>query len=131
MGIYWKLAIIQVVAVIIHESGHILAAWACTVPVKGVGVGLLGVYVRFGHASGWKATAIALGGPLANVIVGWWTQLHFDVPIIAGLIIAVGIVQLLPLPHSDGMNAYKGWRSRTAARCCANRSPVVLVARTR
>lgn len=106
----WALALLlQVVAVTVHEAGHVAAAKCCGLRLAGVWLGKWGSpYVRLaGTANARQRAAIALGGPLGSVVGGLGVWLTFGTPLIGAFVAALGVVQLLPFPHSDGRKAWK------------------------
>jgi Zn-dependent protease len=134
-------------ALAIHEAGHCLAAVALGVRVKRIGFGWLGPYVVREAGTPRQNLAITLAGPLANLLTAWAVTGSLSLipallgreialgcnPLIAGLLLywrlvelhplyvaslALGWFNLMPLPLSDGLRAYKLcsqlWLSRFA-----------------
>lgn len=86
-----------------HEVGHILVARFYHVPVKGIGVNWLGIYVRRARARGWPEIATCMAGATMNLtlaVVFWNVNSWFA---LCNLI--VGLVNVLPITNSDGSHA--------------------------
>lgn len=94
-----------VIGVLIHESGHALAAKMLGFKILGFGFGVCGPYVRVrGNHNRGENLTVALSGPLANCVAG--LALFFaHMPASGFLMAMIGLVMLLPLPGSDGWNA--------------------------
>lgn len=90
-------------AVMAHELGHIAAARAFGVRVKQIGVGWRGFFIRRARTTGWAEAAICATGAGANLALAlafwhlapWFALANF----------IIGVVNLLPIAHSDGGHA--------------------------
>jgi Zn-dependent protease len=101
--------LLVVVCLLLHELAHVLAASFFAVPVHGVGIRIKGAYTFRRYASRrMHDVMIAAAGPLANLLL---VYLSFFVPKI-GIFLAewncgIALVNLLPLPGSDGLRILK------------------------
>ena len=86
--------------IVIHESGHMLAALMVGSRIKQVGISKLGPYVRRESArTPLRNAIVALAGPGINILT-WGAFLVFGLPH-AWIALALGLMNLLPLPNSD------------------------------
>ncbi|HTW45006.1 MAG TPA: M50 family metallopeptidase [Acidobacteriaceae bacterium] len=92
-----------VLALTAHELGHALVARMFDVPVKEFGLSWTGPYVRRARATGWREVVICLAGATVNLILAaaLWKIDHW----FALFNLTVGVVNLLPITHSDGSHA--------------------------
>jgi len=89
----------------LHEAGHILAANSLGVPVREFGLRLGGTYVKRAHAVRHRdEIMIAASGPLMNLLLAipFLFVPRFGAQL-AMCNLAVGLINLLPLPASDGL----------------------------
>lgn len=107
---------LTVASLLLHESGHLLAARTLGVPVREVGLCLKGSYIR--RAPGRTAlddAAIALSGPTVNALLA---ATLWDVPGVGHWLAIYNLVlmasNLAPLPGSDGRRIFAAF-SRHAA----------------
>lgn len=104
-------------SLLLHEAGHMLAATALKVPVRGFGLKLVGSYVRRAHATRRRdEILIAASGPLMNLLIV--VPLLFVPRLGAHLAmcnLALGVVNLLPLPSSDGLRILRNLSGPTIA----------------
>jgi membrane-associated protease RseP (regulator of RpoE activity) len=85
---------------LIHETGHILAAWMVGSHIKQVGISFAGPYVRRTPArTPLRNIIVALAGPGINLLT-CVVFLAFGLPH-PWLAMAFGVMNLLPLPNSD------------------------------
>jgi Zn-dependent protease len=91
-------------SLLLHEAGHILAAAILRVPVREFGLELRGAYIRRAHATRRRdEILIAASGPLMNLLIV--VPLIFVPrlgPQLAMCNLMLGVINLLPLPSSDG-----------------------------
>jgi hypothetical protein len=86
--------------IVIHESGHMLAALMVGSRIKQVGISKLGPFVRRESArTPLRNAMVALAGPGINILT-WAAFLVFGLPH-AWIALALGLMNLLPLPNSD------------------------------
>ena len=86
--------------IVIHESGHMLAALMVGSRIKQVGISKLGPFVRRESArTPLRNAIVALAGPGINILT-WGAFLVFGLPH-AWIALALGLMNLLPLPNSD------------------------------
>jgi Zn-dependent protease len=100
-------------SLLLHEGGHLLAAAALNVPVRELGLEIRGTYLRRSQSTRRRdEILIAASGPLMNLLV--------VVPLIfvprLGIQLAlcnllIGVVNLLPLPSSDGLRILRNLSS--------------------
>jgi Zn-dependent protease len=98
-----------VVSLLLHEVGHMVAAMFLGVQVKEFGLCMGGAYNRRASASRrLDEILISMAGPLTNLALVF--LLRF-VPVIgwqlAGANLVICVVNLLPLPYSDGIRILK------------------------
>ena len=96
------------VALTAHELGHILVARIFHVQVKKIGLSWTGPYVRRARTTGWREVAICLAGATVNLLlaVAFWNISHW----FALFNLTAGVVNLLPITHSDGTHALEALR---------------------
>jgi len=93
-----------VLHMVIHEIGHILAAWMVGSEIKQVGMNLLGPFVRRTSAkTPGRNVFVALAGPGVNILT-WVVFTICGLPH-AWIALYIGVLNLLPLPHSDFMKS--------------------------
>jgi Zn-dependent protease len=99
---------------LLHEAGHILTATLLRVPVREFGLRLGGAYNRRAYATRRRdEILIAASGPLMNLLlvipVIFVPRLG---PQLATCNLMLGVVNLLPLPSSDGLRILRNlWDS--------------------
>lgn len=102
----YKFALV-VVCMMAHELGHILAARYYHVKIKELGVNRMGMYIRRARTTGWPEISVCLAGALMNLtlaIAFWHVNYWFA---LCNLVLC--IVNILPIPHSDGSHALGAW----------------------
>jgi Zn-dependent protease len=106
-------------SLLLHEVGHILGATALRVPVRKFGISSYGAYViRARGDCGRDDALISLSGPLMNLVLICPSLFlsHIGVQI-AYCNLALCVVNLLPIPSSDGLRIARSiwgpqWPSR-------------------
>jgi hypothetical protein len=119
--IQWFLPILHgafmgVLAMFLHESGHMAAARLVGLKVKRVGFSWKGIYMV--RESGPPATniVVALSGPLANlVLTAFWSW----IPVFGLANLCCGACNLLPIEGSDGWRAFGCLRAMWEAKHAA------------
>jgi Zn-dependent protease len=107
-----------ILCLLLHEVGHMLTAVALGVPVRELGLCGRGAYNRRAH-SGRRRTEIliSLSGPLMNLCLAF--PLHY-LPVIGHQLalynVILCIVNLLPIPSSDGQRILRNLMGSTADR---------------
>ncbi len=98
--------LLGLLAMALHEVGHVLAALALGIRVKGVGMRWKGMYTVREAGPPAKNLLISLAGPLTNVLLMlcWHWSPTFG---LANFCFALG--NLLPIKGSDGDRALKCW----------------------
>jgi hypothetical protein len=105
MKLWVLFIVIEIAAIVIHEAGHALAAWIFQFRFVGIGFGVLGPYIRvFGNYGRRENAIVALAGPGANCLAGGILA-QLGLPATGLLVASVGLVNLLPIPGSDGLKA--------------------------
>ena len=92
-------------SLLLHEAGHMIAAKFLSVPVREFGLKLGGAYIRRAYATRRRdEILIAASGPLMNflLVVPLSFVPHLG-PQLAMCNLLLGIINLLPLPSSDGL----------------------------
>ena len=112
----WQLALpigaALVASLLLHEAGHILVATLLWVPVREFGLKLGGAYIRRAYATRRRdEILISAAGPLTNMALAIPLNFvpHFG-PQLAMCNIMLGLVNLLPIPSSDGLRILKTLR---------------------
>lgn len=107
-----------IVCLLLHEVGHMLTAVALGVPVREFGLCGRGAYNRRAH-SGRRRTEIliSISGPLMNLFLAF--PLHY-LPVIGNQLalynLILCIVNLLPIPSSDGQRVLRNLMGPTTNR---------------
>jgi Zn-dependent protease len=106
------LGLALVVCLLLHEVGHMAMARALDVPVREFGLRMGGAYIRRAYASCRRdEILISAAGPAMNVLLSLPLLL---VPLIGKQLalgnVALGVINLLPIPASDGMRILKNLR---------------------
>lgn len=105
-GLGFAMGGLLIASLLLHEAGHMLVAIMLAVPVREFGIRLTGAYNRRAYATNRRDEVfIALAGPLTNLFLA--VPLLF-IPLI-GTQLALGnlalcVVNLLPIPSSDGLH---------------------------
>lgn len=88
----------------LHELGHVAAALVLKVKVHQVGISRKGAYIRREAGTAGQNLVITLAGPGLNL----WVALlfHHVSPHLAYCNLVIGVVNLLPIPGSDGSRAF-------------------------
>jgi len=93
-------------AILLHESAHVLAAGLLGVKVKGCGISWRGAYIRREAGTAIQNVAISLAGPVANLLcvgciflVSWLGRCVISFAFVS---LILGVHNLLPLPLTDG-----------------------------
>jgi Zn-dependent protease len=105
----WQLGLpvgaLLLASLLVHEAGHMLAASFLRVPVREFGLRLGGAYIRRACAARRRdEILIAASGPLVNLVIA--LPLIFVPrlgPQLAMCNLVLGVINLLPLPSSDGL----------------------------
>ena len=104
----WRLSLpmggLLVMSLLLHEAGHMMAARALGVPVREFGIRLGGAYTRRAYATCRRdEILISAAGPLMNLCVALpiYFLPHLGVQLALGNV-ALCVINLLPLPSSDG-----------------------------
>ncbi len=109
--------VLVVASLLLHEVGHMLAAMALGVPVREFGLCWRGAYIRRAH-SGRRRTEIliSLAGPLTNLLLALSL---YDLPVVGSQLalcnLLLALVNLLPIPSSDGQRILRNLRCATTA----------------
>jgi Zn-dependent protease len=94
--------VIALAVVVLHELGHLAAAFSLGIPVKRVGVTWKGMYIVRETGPAMANLITTLAGPLLNLAlaIAWPVSREFA---LANMVFAIG--NLLPLQGSDGLRA--------------------------
>ena len=96
---FFQGALFCLLAMAMHEGGHIVAALALGVKVKSIGFCWKGIYLVREAGSPVKNVLVSLAGPLANfVLMLFWH--HLPIFVLANF--CCGLANLLPIRGSDG-----------------------------
>jgi Zn-dependent protease len=92
-----------IAAMVLHEAGHVVAALALNVKVHKVGLHWKGPYIRRSSGTAAQNFVITLAGPGMNL---WLALLFYRAsPHFALCNLVIGVVNLMPIPASDGSRA--------------------------
>lgn len=109
-------------AMVLHEIGHVCVAQALGLRVKQVGLGWKGMYTVRESGSPQLNLQVSLAGPLTNLaLVALWPVS----PMLGLASLVCGVTNLLPIPGSDGKRAMNCLREMRAAKA-AERKPAAL-----
>ena len=116
----WQLGLLEgillVASLLLHEIGHMTTASLLNVPVHEFGLKFSGAYVRRAPSSRRRdEILIAASGPLTNLLLV--APLIFVPrlgPQLATANLLFGVVNLLPLPSSDGLRILRNLSGSTA-----------------
>jgi Zn-dependent protease len=124
----WQFGILEgalfLSSLLLHEAGHLLAAAFLGVPVREFGLELRGAYIKRAHATCRRdEILIAASGPLMNllVVVPVMYLPHLG-PRVALCNLVLCVINLLPLPSSDGMRIL---RNLSASITASNTNPAM------
>jgi len=114
----WSLGLIVgavlLLSLLLHEAGHMLTARLLWVPVREFGLKLGGAYIRRAYATRRRdEILIAASGPLVNLllVVPLIFVPHLG-PQLATCNLFLGVINLIPLPSSDGLRILRNlWGS--------------------
>lgn len=96
--------LLGVLAMVLHETGHLVTSLMVGVKVKSVGLCMRGMYVVREAGPPVKNLLVSLAGPLTNVallILFWHVSTTFS---LANMCLA--ICNLVPIKNSDGDRAW-------------------------
>jgi len=111
--LHWFYPIFQgialgLLAMVLHEGGHLLAALVLGIKIKSVGLRWKGMYTVRESGPPAKNILVSLAGPFTNVLLMlcWPWLPTFG---LANFCFALG--NLLPIEGSDGERAFRCWRA--------------------
>ncbi len=95
-------------ATVLHEVAHLAAAWVAGVRVKRVGLSWKGPFIVREPGTPLQNLCISLSGPTINLLLcllcfRWSGTFAFVNGFLA-------IMNMLPIPSSDGLRAYRIWK---------------------
>ncbi len=89
-------------AIILHETAHIVSARSFGIAVKRVGVSWKGVYIVRESGPPMANMITTLAGPFMNLLLAWaWPVSHE----FALMNLLLGLTNLIPIAGSDGQRA--------------------------
>jgi len=103
--IFWGMGV-GILAMVLHEFGHILAALAVGVRVKALRARWKGLYIVREAGTPRQNLIIALAGPVTNIVLLLAKPLSKQM-FLANL--CCGLVNLLPIRGADGERALVYW----------------------
>jgi Zn-dependent protease len=98
------------VSLLLHESAHLVTAYLAGVRVKHIGLSWKGPYIVREPGTPVQNTFISLAGPGINLVLCvlcWHLSQTF-----AWVNGFLALMNLLPVPLSDGLRVYRIWRRR-------------------
>jgi len=96
-----------VIAMLLHECGHIAAAMALGVRVKNVGIKWKGLYTVRESGTAYQNLLIAAAGPFVNLLLVA-TEPWF--PLFSMANFCYALANMLPIEGSDGIRVAACWR---------------------
>ncbi len=106
--VYWGSV---AMAVLIHESAHLAAAYLGGVRVKLVGLNWKGPYIVREPGTPLQNTFISLSGPGINLVLCvLCLHLSGTFAFVNGFL---AVMNLLPIRSSDGLRVYRIWKQRS------------------
>lgn len=94
-------------AMLLHEAGHMIAAYFVGVKVKSIRLSWKGLYVVRESGTASKNLIISLAGPLANlVLIACWPLS----PMFGLANLCFAFFNILPIEHSDGDRVLRCWQ---------------------
>lgn len=103
-----EMVLAALLALLIHEYGHITVALLCGVPVKKLAFSWRGCYIRREYArTPGLEILISASGPLANFIASLF---FFPVPWFWSFNLVLGLTNLVPMAGSDGQRIMRAIR---------------------
>ena len=94
------IVLLGIPAMILHECGHVVAALACGIRVKRVGLCSKGLYTVREPGPTWINVAVSAAGPVVNLLLA--VVLWRSMPSFAQVNVIACLYNLLPIPNSDG-----------------------------
>lgn len=110
-------------AVVIHELSHALMTWGLGLKVLRCGVSRRGVYIVRESGAPWQNFLVSAAGPLGNLLTACVS--HGPLRTYS---VVLGLVNLIPMPGSDGMNMLKHARHATHGRTDIDTTSCAVVA---
>lgn len=98
------------ICMLAHELGHIVVARYYKIPVRKIGINWMGMYIQRARSKGWAEIATCLAGCAVNLALAvmFWNGRMPGMSYYFALCNAVcSVVNLLPIPHSDGKHAWE------------------------
>jgi len=105
--------LLGIVAMVLHEAGHLVVAPMVGIKVKTVGVGWKGLYIVREAGPPAQNLVVSLAGPIVNLILFACLPWSSD---FAMANLCISLVNLLPLEGSDGARVLECWRQMKRAR---------------
>jgi Zn-dependent protease len=104
-----------IITALVHELAHVVVSYSLCVPVKRIGISWHGPYIVRERGTDWQCIAISLAGPVANLLTAvgcmlvfaYWRVSLSSLSMLWFLSLVLGTWNLLPLPASDGLRAYR------------------------
>lgn len=87
---------------LLHEAGHLIAAFALGIHVKRVGISWKGMYIVREPGPPLANMMTTLGGPLLNVLLAMASPLPHEFSMMN---LIFGVANMIPLAGSDGQRA--------------------------
>lgn len=103
------IGVFLVLSLLLHELGHATMAMLLRVRVSEIGLSLKGAYIRRAHSGRrYDEALIAFAGPMVNFcLVVLFLYLPWIGHRLAVCNLAIGAINLLPIPSSDGRRIWK------------------------
>jgi Zn-dependent protease len=107
----WSFAVGIVLALFVHEMGHVIVAKMLGMPVSApLFIPFLGaaVFLKQNPRDAWTGAVLAAGGPLAGGLGGWACLIIgqvYQVPVLIAIALisfVINLINMIPLPPLDG-----------------------------
>lgn len=108
LSMLWKCAL-MLLCMLAHELGHVVVARYNHVPIRKIGFNWMGMYIQRARSTGWAEISVCMAGAAANLILAaaFWNANNW----FALCNLFVGLVNVLPITHSDGSHALAALRA--------------------
>lgn len=102
-----------IIALVLHELGHILTALSFSLKIRRVGIDWRGPYTVIQTGTRIQEAVTALAGPFVNLLTAilFWNQF----PQLRYISLILGLTNLIPLWKTDGARAFQALVHKSVA----------------